>query len=144
MNPLLILLVVGTTALLLTNANKANITAATNQVLLTGIRINTSKLLSPYFELTFNIFNTVNSNLTLQAISGSIYYQGSPIASIQYANNIQIKKGDNFITVKAIPDNIAIMRQIIGIIGGKFTRDVTVQGTAIVNGIQIPIKNSLF
>jgi hypothetical protein len=144
MNPLIIFLLVGGGALLLSNANKANITAATSQVLLTGVRINTSKLLAPYFELTFNIFNTIDSNLTLQAISGSVYYQGNPVASIQYASNTQIKKGDNFITVKAIPDNISILRQLIGIIGGKFTRDLTVQGTAIVNGIQVPIKNSLF
>lgn len=143
MNPIYILLLIAGGAIALSNANKVSITNSTFQVLLTGIRINTSKILSPYFELTFNVWNTVDSNLNLQAISGAVYYQGNPVASIQYAGSMQIKKGDNFITVKAVPDSLAIIRQLIGIVGGKFTKDLTVQGTAIINGVQVPIKNSL-
>jgi len=143
MNPVIIILLLASGALALSNLNKANITQATSQIILTGIRINTSKLLSPYFELTFNIWNTIDSQVTLQAISGAVYYKGNPVANIQYANNLVIKKGDNFITVKAIPDQVAILQQLVGIIGGTFTKDLTVQGTAIVNGVQVPIQKQL-
>jgi hypothetical protein len=82
----------------------------------------------------------VDTNLTLQAISGSVYYQGNPIAAIQYADNKRIIKGNNFITVVAIPSEVGIMQSVISIIGGKFTRDLTVRGNAIINGLAVPIQ----
>lgn len=143
MNPLLIFTLIGGAALLFRNANRANITANTAQVRLTGIRINTKNFLSPYFELTFNIWNTVNSNLDLQAISGNVYYQGNPVASLQYAGSQRIIKGNNFITVRANPNGLEIMQTLIKAIGGKFTRDLTVRGTAIISGIAVPIEMSI-
>jgi hypothetical protein len=143
MNPFLLLSIGGAALWLLNNANKGNITSKTAQVTLTGVRINTKNILAPYFELTFNIWNTVNSAVVLQAISGAVYYQGNPVAAIQYADNKTINKGDNFITVKAIPNNAAIIQSIIGIIGGKFTRDLTVQGNAVINGVAVPIKMAI-
>jgi len=143
MNPLLLLAIGGGALWLLNNANKANITTKTAQVTLTGVRINTKNILAPYFELTFNVWNSVNSALILQAISGAVYYQGNPVASLQYADNKTINKGDNFITVKAIPNNLAIFQSIIAIIGGKFTRDLTVQGNAVINGVAVPIKMAI-
>jgi hypothetical protein len=143
MNPLLILSIGGAALWLLSNANKGNITSKTAQVTLTGVRINTKNILSPYFELTFNIWNTVDSAVILQAISGAVYYQGNPVASLQYADNKRINKGDNFITVKATPNNVGLFQSIVGIIGGKFTRDLTVQGNAIINGVAVPIKMAI-
>ena len=140
MNPLLLLTIGGAALWLLNNANKGNITSKTAQITLTGIRVNTKNILAPYFELTFNVWNTVNSALILQAISGAVYYQGNPVASLQYAENKTINKGDNFITVKAIPNNVGLFQSIIAIIGGKFTKDLTVQGNAIINGVAVPIK----
>lgn len=143
MNPLLLLTLGGGALWLLSNANKGNITSKTAQVTLTGIRINIKNPLAPFFELTFNIWNTVNSAVQLQAISGAVYYKGNPVASLQYADNKTINKGDNFITVKAIPNNAAIIQSIIGIIGGTFTRDLTVQGNAVINGVAVPIKMAI-
>jgi len=143
MNPLLLLTIGGGVLWLLNSANKGTITSKTAQVTLTGIRINTKNILAPYFELTFNIWNTVNSTLTLQAISGAVYYQGNPIASLQYADSKTINKGDNFINVKAIPNNVALFQTIVGLIGGKFTRDITVRGNAIINGVAVPIEMAL-
>lgn len=140
MNPILFLAIAGGALFLLSNANRTNITSKTAQVTLTGVRINTRNILAPYFELTFNIWNTVNTNLNLQAISGAVYYQGNPIANIQYAETKQILKGNNFITVKAIPNNFALAQSIAQIIGGKFTKDLSVRGTAIINGIAVPLE----
>jgi len=143
MNPILFLAIAGGALLLLSNANRTNITSKTAQVTLTGVRINTKNILAPYFELTFNIWNTVNTNLNLQAISGAVYYQGNPIANIQYADTKQILKGNNFITVKAIPNNVAIVQTVIQMIGGKFTKDLTVRGSAIINGIAVPLEMAI-
>lgn len=143
MNPLLIFAIGGAALWLVSNANKGNITSKTAQVTLTGVRVNTKNFLAPYFELTFNVWNTVNSAVILQAISGAVYYQGNPIANLQYADNKTINKGDNFITVKAIPNNAAIFQSIIAVIGGKFTRDLTVQGNAVINGVAVPIKMAI-
>lgn len=140
MNPILFLAIAGGALFLLSNANRTNITSKTAQVTLTGVRINTRNILAPYFELTFNIWNTVNTNLNLQAISGAVYYQGNPIANIQYADTKQILKGNNFITVKAIPNNFALAQSIAQIIGGKFTKDLSVRGSAIINGIAVPLE----
>lgn len=143
MNPLFLLIGGGVALYLLNAGNKANITSQTSQVTLTGIRINTKNIFNPYFELTFNIWNTVNSNLNLQAISGTVLYQGNAVASLRYADNILIRKGDNFVTVKAMPSGLAIMNSIIGAIGGKFSKELTVSGNAIINGVAIPIKSQL-
>lgn len=143
MNPILILSLGGAALWLLSNANKGNITSKTAQITLTGIRVNVKNPFSPFFELTFNIWNTVNSAVVLQAISGAVYYQGNPIANLQYADNKTINKGDNFITVKAIPNNAAVFQSIVAIIGGKFTRDITVQGNAVINGVAVPIKMAI-
>jgi hypothetical protein len=143
MNPILFLAIAGGALLLLSNANRTNITSKTAQVTLTGVRINTRNILAPYFELTFNIWNTVNTNLNLQAISGAVYYQGNPVANIQYADTKQILKGNNFITVKAIPNNVAIVQTVIQMIGGKFTKDLTVRGSAIINGIAVPLDMAI-
>jgi hypothetical protein len=143
MNPLLLLLLIGGGAYALSNLNKAKITEATAQINLVGIKINTKNILAPYFELTFNIFNTVDSNLKLQGISGSVIYKGAPVAALQYASQVTIKKGDNFIIVKAVPDSFVIIQQLISLIGGTFSKDISVQGTAIINGIQVPIQKQL-
>jgi hypothetical protein len=143
MNPLLIITLAGGALWLLNNANKTSITNKTAQVTLTGVRINTKNIFSPYFELTFNVWNTVNTNLTLQAISGAVYYQGNPVAAIQYADSKQILKGNNFITVQAIPNNFEIIKTIISAIGGKFSKDLTVRGTAIINGVGVPLEMAL-
>jgi hypothetical protein len=143
MNPLLFFSLAGGALWLLSNVNKTNITNKTAQVTLTGIRINTKNIFSPYFELTFNVWNTVNTNITLQAISGAVYYQGSPVANLQYAEPKQIIKGNNFITVKAIPNSLAIIQTIISAIGGKFSKDLTVRGTAILNGVAVPLEMAL-
>jgi hypothetical protein len=142
MNPLFIILA-GGALLLLNNLNKTNITTKTAQVTLTGIRINTKNILSPYFELTFNIWNTVNTNLNLQAISGAVYYQGNPVANLQYAENKVILKGNNFITVRAVPNSLSIFRSIVDLIGGKFTKDLTVRGSAIINGVAVPLEMAI-
>lgn len=142
MNPLFIILA-GGALLLLNNLNKTNITTKTAQVTLTGIRINTKNILSPYFELTFNIWNTVNTNLNLQAISGAVYYQGNPVANLQYAENKVILKGNNFITVRAVPNSLSIFRSVIDLIGGKFTKDLTVRGSAIINGVAVPLEMAI-
>jgi hypothetical protein len=143
MNPLLLFGLIGGAYYLLSNANKTSITNKTAQITLTGVRINTKNILAPYFELTFNIWNTVNTSITLQAISGAVYYQGNPVANIQYSDSKQIFKGDNFITVKAVPNNFGIMQTIISVIGGKFTKDLTVRGNAIINGLAVPIEMAI-
>jgi hypothetical protein len=143
MNPLLLLGIGGAALWLLTQANRGNITSKTAQITLTGVRINTKNILAPYFELTFNVWNTVNSAVILQAISGAVYYQGNPIASLQYADNKTINKGDNFITVRAIPNNVGLFQSIVGIIAGKFTRDITVRGNAVINGVAVPIQMAI-
>jgi len=143
MNPFLLLSIAAGAFYLIRNANNTAITSKTAQITLTGVRINTSNILSPFFELTFNIWNTVDTNLTLQAISGSVYYQGNPVAAIQYADSKKILKGNNFITVKASPSSLGIMQTIISIVGGKFTRDLTVRGSAIINGVAVPIEMAI-
>jgi len=143
MNPILLISLIGGAYFLLRNVNTTNITNKTAQVSLTGVRINTSNILAPYFELTFNIWNTVNTNITLQAISGAVYYQGNPVANIQYADTKQILKGSNFITVKAVPNSLQIINTIISLIGGKFTKDLTVRGNAVLNGVAVPIEMAI-
>lgn len=143
MNPFLLLSLAAGAFYLIRNANNTAITSKTAQITLTGVRINTSNIFSPFFELTFNVWNTVNTNLTLQAISGSVYYQGNPVAAIQYADQKKILKGNNFITVKAVPNSIAIIKTVISAIGGKFTKDLTVRGSAIINGVAVPIEMAI-
>lgn len=103
-----------------------------------------AKGLNAEINLSFMVQNPANVSATIQAISGNIYINNKVVANVSTFEKQTISpKSESLIKITAKPSVFGAVQIIIDIIKKKFTGAVRFEGSANVDGVLIPIKQSV-
>lgn len=101
-------------------------------------------ILSPQVYMTFQVSNPTNATVTIDGITGNVFFQSQNIATVFSQQSYQIeayKKTDvELMAVSNITDLLSIIKPFMS---GGYRNQLNFQGSILVNNISLPINFNL-